>query len=159
MHGFLGTKASMLSDVSLILETVIVVGIMYAWYLGKKHKSLNHHWLMLVMVLVDVGFLIVYMIHHAVDPKVLFPSHDAVYKYVYLPLVIVHSFISSAAFILGLILSINGIRRRNKDAKASVYAFVSGYRPKHARLGVWAAWSYLISAITGIAVYYMLYMM
>ena len=53
MHGFLGTKASLMSDVSLILETVIVAGIMVGWYLGRKHRSLQHHWLLLVTVATD----------------------------------------------------------------------------------------------------------
>lgn len=159
MQGFFGTKASFLSDVSLILETVIVGGIMYGWYLGRKHRSSNHHWLMLVMVIVDVAFLAVYMVHQVIDPKVLFPVHNAFYSYVYLPTVLVHSFISSVAFILGIVLSIKGIRHHVKDTKPGTYVLTKEYRPRHARMGRWTAWSYLISALTGIAVYYMLYIM
>jgi uncharacterized membrane protein YozB (DUF420 family) len=159
MHGFLGTKASLLSDSTLILETIIVAGIMFGWYLGKKHRSLNHHWLMLVMVVTDVAFLILYMVHQAVDPKVLFPVHNAFYRMVYLPTVIVHSFISSAAFILGIWLAVQGIRHHVKGTKQGTYVLKPDYRPRHARMGVWSAWAYLISALSGMGVYYMLYMM
>lgn len=159
MTGFFGTKASLLSDISLVLETFIVAGIMWGWWLGTKHKSFKHHWLMLVTVIVDVAFLVVYMIHQAVDPKVLFPSHDTFYKVVYLPTVLVHSFISSVAFILGIWLAVQGIRHHVKDSRPGVYVLTREYRPRHGRMGVWTAWSYLISALTGIAVYYMLYMM
>ncbi len=159
MPGFLGTKASYLSDVSLILETFIVAGIMFGWYLGWKHRSWKHHWLMLVTVIVDVAFLIIYMFHQAVDPKVLFPVHNTFYRVVYLPTVLVHSFISSVAFILGIWLTVQGIRYHVKDTKPRTYVLAQDYRLRHGRMGVWTAWSYLISALTGIAVYYMLYMM
>lgn len=159
MPGFFGTKASFLSDVSLVLETFIVAGIMYGWYLGRKHKSSNHHWLMLVTVIVDVAFLIIYMFHQAVDPKVLFPVHNAFYSYVYLPTVLVHSFISSVAFIMGIILTVQGIRHHVKNTKPGTYVLTPEYRPKHGKSGVWTAWAYLLSALSGIAVYYMLYMM
>lgn len=158
MSGFFGTKASLLSDISLVLETFIVAGIMWGWWLGAKHKSWKHHWLMLITVVVDVAFLIVYMFHQAVDPKVLFPVHNAFYKFVYLPTVLVHSLISSVAFVLGIVLTIQGIRHHVKS-KPGVYVLTPDYRGRHGRMGVWTAWSYLISALTGIAVYYMLYMM
>jgi uncharacterized membrane protein YozB (DUF420 family) len=158
MTGFFGTKASLLSDISLILETIIVAGIMYAWWLGKKHKSSNHHWIMLVMVVVDFGFLAVYMVHRAIDPAATI-APGPFYQYVYLPTVLVHSFISSIAFVWGLVLSIRGIRHHVKDSKPGTYVMDADYLRKHRRQGVWAAWSYLISALTGIAVYYMLYMM
>lgn len=156
--GFFGTKASFLSDVSLILETIIVAGIMYGWYLGKKHRSGNHHWLMLVMVVVDLAFLAIYMVHRLVDPAATL-APGTFYQYVYMPTVLVHSFISSIAFIMGLVLSVRGIRHHVKSAKAGTYVMDAEHQKKHRRQGVWTAWAYLISALTGIAVYYMLYMM
>ena len=159
MHGFLGTKATLLSDVSLILETFIVVAIIWGWWLGRKHRGWSHHWVMLATVIVDVGFLIVYMLRRLLEPTVLFPTHGVFYAAVYLPVVMVHSIISSVAFVLGIVLAVRGIRNRAATSKPRTYALKTEYRPRHDRLGVWAVWSYLTSGVTGVAVYYMLYMM
>ncbi len=159
MEGFLGTKASFLADLSLILETVIVVLIMIGYFAARKRRTWNHHYLMLVTFLVDIGFLIVYMGRRIVEPRVLFPLHNLFYYAVYLPVVLVHSFISSIALIIGAILVVKGLRRGIKNREKKAYAFDKDYRPRHRRLGIWGIWCYLISGLTGILVYIMLYVM
>jgi putative membrane protein len=159
MDGFVGTRATLLSDVSLVLETLIVVLIVVGYWYGRQHRKWSHHYVMLVTVIVDVGFLVVYMGRRMLEPTVLFPEHTPFYFYVYLPIVMIHSIISSVAFVLGLILTIKGIRRKLQTEKPKTYALQKEYRPKHKRMGLWALWSYLLSGISGIAVYYMLYMM
>ncbi|GAB4278983.1 MAG: hypothetical protein Kow0056_11780 [Coriobacteriia bacterium] len=159
MDGFMGTRATLLSDVSLILETLIVVMIVAGYFQARKHKGWNHHYVMLATVLVDVAFLVVYMGRRLLEPTVLFPEHSTFYYAVYLPVVMIHSIISSVAFVLGLILVWRGIMRKAKTSKPKTYALLAEYRPKHKRLGLIALWSYLVSGLTGIAVYYMLYVM
>lgn len=159
MTGFLGTRATLLSDVSLILETIIVGMIALGWWYGRKHRGWSHHWLMLVTVVVDVGFLAVYMLRRVLEPTVLFPKHDTFFFAVYLPVVMVHSIISSVAFVLGIVLTVKGIRQGTSGKGRRTYGLSKEYAPKHHRMGVWAVWSYLASGLSGIAVYYMLYMM
>jgi uncharacterized membrane protein YozB (DUF420 family) len=158
MHGFLGTKASLLSDVSLLLETVIVIAIVVGWRLGKTHKGWRHHWIMLFTVVVDVGFLIVYMLRRLLEPTVLFPSHGTFYFAVYLPVVMVHSIISSVAFIAGIVLTVQGIRHGIRDSAARKFRLSPDYRPGHVGWGKWTVWFYLLSGVSGIAVYLMLYL-
>ncbi len=158
MDGFLGTKATSLSDVSLILETIIVILILVGYFYGRKHRGWNHHYLMLVTFIVDIGFLIVYMARRVLEPTVLFPEHNIFYFAVYLPIVIVHSIISSVALVIGAILVVKGIKRGIKNKEKKKYSLPKDYRPKHKKLGVWGVWSYLLSGITGIMVYVMLYM-
>ncbi len=154
----MGTRASFLSDVSLILETVIVILIIVGYFYARKHKGWNHHYLMLVTVIVDIGFLVIYMARRAIEPSVLFPEHNIFYFAVYLPVVMVHSIISSVALILGLILLVNGIKNGLKNKERKKYTFSKEYRPRHKKMGLWGLWSYLLSGITGILVYIMLYM-
>jgi uncharacterized membrane protein YozB (DUF420 family) len=114
---------------------------------------------MLTTVLVDVVFLLVYMLRRVFEPKVLFPVHNLFYFAVYLPIVLIHSIISSAALIIGIILVVKGLRRGMKNKERKTFRFEKDYFPRHRRLGIWGVWCYLISGITGILVYIMLYVM
>lgn len=159
MSGFMGTRASFLADLSLFLETLIVILIIVGYFNARKHKSWNHHYIMLTTVLVDVVFLLVYMLRRVFEPKVLFPVHNLFYFAVYLPIVLIHSIISSAALIIGIILVVKGLRRGMKNKERKTFRFEKDYFPRHRRLGIWGVWCYLISGITGILVYIMLYVM
>ncbi|HEY3317922.1 MAG TPA: DUF420 domain-containing protein [Coriobacteriia bacterium] len=158
MHGFLGTKATLLSDVNLVLELVIIAIVLAGWRYGRAHRGWQHHWTMLVTVAVFLAFFLIYMLRRTLEPPVTFPTRDTLYFAVYLPVVIVHSAVSTVAFLLGTFVSVQGLRKGVRNSAKRAYALKAGYRPRHARLGIISTWCYVLSAVSGIAVYLLLYL-
>ncbi len=159
MHGFLGTRGTLLSDISLVLEFAIVAIVLVGLRFGRKHRGWPHHWTMLASTAVFLAFFVLYMVHRSVDPAATFSSHGMLYFALYLPVVIVHSLVSTVAFILGVFVSVQAIRKGARGARERSYALSADYLPRHTRIGVVSAWCYLLSAVTGIAVYYLLYVL
>lgn len=155
--GFLGTSASNFSDVSLLLEVLIVLVFIFGAKYARRALSNQHHSIMLWGFLANAAFVGSYMIYSSLiktgGAKFLGPQ--TVKSFVYLPLVIVHGFGSIIAFVLAGYTVYYGIKhsiikeRRVFGSKEE--------RARHKKLGTATIYSWSAALVSGIAVYLLLY--
>ena len=141
--GLFGTKASLFSDISLILEFLVtaffIAGLRYA---GKVRP--RHCMLMATAFTLDVSFMVSYMIKSLIEGRTEFVGPETIRIYVYLPTVIVHSIISLLVLFMAAYMVFSGFR---------------GWKEKHRRLGMLTFYTWLVSFASGIAVYLLLYVL
>jgi putative membrane protein len=141
--GLFGTKASLFSDISLILEFLVtaffIVGIRYAGKVKRKHCML-----MATAFTLDVSFMVSYMIKSLIEGRTEFVGPETIKLYVYLPTVIIHSIISLLVLFMAAYMVFSGFR---------------GWTERHRKLGMLTFYTWLISFASGIAVYLLLYVL
>lgn len=153
--GFLGTSAGAVSDLSLIFEVVILAIITFAWLKARSSESNLHHKMTIIAVILNVLFVLSYMIKSYVEDPPTFQGPDSMRVGVYLPVVIVHGLVSTIVLVLSLVLIYISIRWGTKEKK---WTFSKEKRPKHKKLGKIMFLMWYVAMITGIIVYILLYM-
>ena len=153
--GFLGTSAGVVSDLSLIFEVVILGIITFAWLKARAKESNLHHKMTILATILNVLFVLSYMIKSYVESPPTFQGPESIRVGVYLPVVIVHGLVSTIVLVLSLVLIYISIKGANKEKK---WKFSKEKKPKHKKMGrlMFLMWS--IAMITGIIVYILLYM-
>jgi putative membrane protein len=154
--GFFGTSATFFSDISLILEAIIlgsfIVGIRYA----RRHLSNQHYKIMTAGFVLNVIFVGSYMIRSLLsEDSVRFSGPEVVKTLVYLPTVIVHGIASLGAFALAGYTVYYGFTH-TVQKKRRVFTD-SGLRTRHRLLGILAVSTWTLSFATGVLVYLLLY--
>lgn len=153
--GFLGTSAGVVSDLSLIFEVVILAIITFAWLKARLKESNLHHKMTIIAVVLNVLFVLSYMIKSFVDDPPTFQGPGSMRVGVYLPVVIVHGLVSTIVLILSLVLVYVSIKWGTKEKK---WKFSKEKKPKHKKFGKFMFLMWYIAMITGIIVYILLYM-
>ncbi len=152
--GFLGTSTGVVSDLSLIFEIIIIAIITFSWLKAKEKDTNMHHRLMIIAVIVNVVFVVSYMVKSLVEGQTSFQGPENVRVGLYLPVVIVHGLISILVLVLSFVLIYLGIKWGIKDQK---WAMNKEKKPKHKKFGKLLFFTWYIALITGIIVYILLY--
>ena len=156
--GFYGTSAGVFSDLSLSFEVVVTILFLSGVWYGRRHLSLLHFKLMTLGFLFDFAFMVSYMVKKTLEGSTRFMGPEDVYATVYLPVVVFHSLISVAVLILAGYMVWFGYRYSNvlKERRA----FESGERYKrHRKLGYATVAAWMLSFMSGVSVYALLYVM
>ncbi|MFQ5974849.1 MAG: DUF420 domain-containing protein [Candidatus Hydrothermarchaeales archaeon] len=156
--GLFGTAASIFSDFSLILEVIILSLFIIGFAYARKHLSNRHYKLMTVGFLINLFFVIFFMIGRktiAGSPE--FAGPASIRKTVYLPVVIVHGITSTLAFILAGYAVYYGYKHTIMKRKR-VFTNRNDHR-MHKKIGYTTLVVWSIAFITGILVYLMLYVL
>jgi len=155
--GFLGTTAGNFSDLSLLLEVLIVLVFIFGARYARRALSNTHHSIMLWGFLANVAFVGSYMIYTSLikTGSAKFMGPQAVKTFVYIPVAVIHGLGSTIAFILAGYTVYYGIKhtiikeRRVFSSKEE--------RVKHKKLGTATIFSWSAALISGIIVYLLLY--
>ncbi len=151
--GFLGTRASNFSDVSLVLEFMVTGAFFLGFYFARKRNISAHYRTMVTAFILDSSFLVSYMIKSLIEGKTEFTGPVFIKNYVYLPVVIFHSAISIVVLALAAYMVYHGFRNTTKSNGRKMVRD----REKHHRLGKLTIITWLLSFGTGVVIYYLLY--
>lgn len=150
-----GTKASLYSDLSLTLEFLVTAMFFTGYYFARKRNFSFHPKFMATAFMLDVAFLVSYMIKSLAEGRTEFAGPVLVYKFVYLPTVVFHSLISIVVLLLAAFMVYNGIK--NFDREKLIMKAENVHR--HRRFGRITLITWVFSFISGIAVYLLLYVL
>ncbi len=153
--GIYGTKASLYSDISLTLEVFVTITFFTGYYFARKRNFNLHPKFMMSAFLLDVAFLVSYMIKSLIEGKTEFTGPASIYKFVYLPTVIFHSLISVVVLALAAFMVINGLRNFDWKAKKMREENIK----KHRKIGKITLFTWILSFLSGVAVYLLLYVL
>jgi uncharacterized membrane protein YozB (DUF420 family) len=121
--GFFGTHATVGADMSQLMATFFTGLFVVGWIQAKKRRADAHHWMMFGGMIAMVAFFISYYLFRqlgvlAFEGKEGFGGSQALYDYVFIPILTVHIIL----VILGLIMA--------------VYMIVLGFRAQQVIDGV-----------------------
>jgi uncharacterized membrane protein YozB (DUF420 family) len=121
--GFFGTHATVGADMSQLMATFFTGLFVVGWIQAKKRRADAHHWMMFGGMIAMVAFFISYYLFRqlgvlAFEGKEGFGGSQALYDYVFIPVLTVHIIL----VILGLIMA--------------VYMIVLGFRAQQVIDGV-----------------------
>jgi putative membrane protein len=133
--------------VNALISTVAVVTILAGVVFARRGAFRNHRAMMLASALLFAAFLVLYLYKVTLEGPATFPGPDAVYRWVYLPLLAVH--ILLAIVCIPLLYYVLLLATTRPIAALADTA--------HARVGRVAAALWLISFVLGNAVYLLLY--
>ncbi len=143
-------------DVILVTEAVLVVVGAFGYLAARRGSGNGHHWLMLAATVVVVVWVLAYMIMSLVAGYIRFDGPQKVFYYAFIPLILVHSLISTVAlFLCGAAVSLGFKASRRADGKRRLEASPQGIQ--HRRVGLLTYWFFAGSAVTAYAAYAMLY--
>ena len=105
--GFLGTHATVGADMSQLMATFFTGLFVIGWIQARRHRADVHHWMMLGGMIAMVAFFMSYYLFRqlgvlAFEGKEGFGGSQALYDYVFIPVLTVHIVL----VILGLIMAI-----------------------------------------------------
>lgn len=150
MVGIFGTRASLFSDVSLVLEIVITLLFTVGYFYEKRRGK--HCIIMGTAVIINVIFVISYMVSRLLREEV--PSPPPQFATLYRSVVIPHGILSVLVLILAISQAFLAYRWRKK--KNDIVA-LGKRRPTHRKLGLTLIILWYISFLSGIIVYIILY--
>lgn len=152
LAGFLGTKASLFSDVGLVLEIVITL-LFTIGYFREKRKG-KHCIIMGTAVTTNIIFVISYMVSRLLREEV--PSPPEQFATLYRGVVIVHGILSVLVLVLAISQAFLAYRWRKKT---NDIVALGKRRPAHRKLGLATLILWYISFVGGITVYAILYVL
>ena len=93
--GFVGTHATMGADVSQLMAALFTGLFIVGWVQAKQHRGTAHHWLMFGGMIAMLAFFTSYYLFRslgvlAFEGKEGFGGSEALYRNVFVPLLIVH---------------------------------------------------------------------
>lgn len=156
MEGFLGTKADFWWDVTVTTETLVMLSLVLGYYYARKHQGLRHQYTMLIGSVLVLGWLLMYFAQQAIAGIIGFGGPDQIRYLIYVPLIIFHSLVSTAAVILAVIQLYNGFKTSQLVQGKRVLV----HKPHiHRRMGVVTLICFLLSVITAYLIYAMLFIL
>jgi uncharacterized membrane protein YozB (DUF420 family) len=150
LTGIFGTRASLLSDVGLILEIVTTVLFTVVYFLEKRKGK--HCIAMGGAVTANTVFVISYMVSRLLREEV--PSPSPQFASIYRIVIIPHGILSTLVLILALSQAFLGYRWRRKEKNNVV---LGKRRATHMKLGLTTLILWYVSFLTGVIVYAILY--
>lgn len=154
--GFLGTRGTFFSD--LLIVTVVLLFPLFTtgYFLARTHRGSAHRLVMLTLYSMVVVYVLIYLVH-VVDDRLILKFRDPsspVYL-VYWVLGVIHSAFAVGALVFGW--QTVGLGRRLAKIGPRGYYLPASDRPIHARRGKIALVCFAATTVTGIGVYYLLF--
>ena len=157
--GFFGTPASSLSDLGLILVQLSAISGTIAFYFMRyKRKPILHMITMFLGVLLLWSFLALYVLNYVLNGVKTFGGPPEVVV-VYYPFLIIHI---AGAMIMGYLTAqqmYTGLKRFDnaQEKEWAKFKFDPAYRQKHRSRGLTGVILWWFSALSGLVVYFLLY--
>ena len=152
--GIFGTRAGYFSDLSLILEFLVTFAFFFGYYFARKRRISMHYRTMLSAFILDVSFMVSYMIKSLIEGRTEFLGPEFVKIYVYLPTVIFHSIISLVVLFLAAYMIYHGFKNTEKINGRKM---IEKEKERHRKIGKITLVTWFLSFLSGLAVYYLLY--
>jgi len=113
--GFLGTHATTGADLSQLMATLFTVLFVVGWVQARQRKADAHHWLMLGGMISMLSFFIAYYLFRqlgvlAVEGKEGFGGSQALYDYVFIPVLTLHIILVIIGLIMAIYMVVLGFR-------------------------------------------------
>jgi len=153
--GIFGTRASYFSDLSLILEFLVTSAFLLGFYFARRKNIRLHYKTMVSAFALDVSFMVSYMIKSLVEGRTEFTGSEFVRLYVYLPTVIFHSIISLVVLLLAAYMIYHGFKNTAKSNGRKMVG--EEEKRRHHKIGKITIVTWMLSFLSGLAVYYLLY--
>jgi putative membrane protein len=159
--GFLGTAAGFVSDLILVIEIVITILVILGYVYARQKKVKMHHRIMLYASILNVIFIVAYMLKSIIEGSTEFSGPDSVYRSIYLPVVITHGLVAVIVIVLLIVTVISGfmtMKNKQNQSQSEDNVGESASRSKlHARSGLIYIPLWILTIVTGIIVYLYLY--
>ncbi len=152
LAGIFGTRASLYSDVGLVLEIVTTLLFTIGYFYEKRRGK--HCIIMGAAVTTNIVFVISYMVSRLLREEV--PSPPAQFAALYRSVVILHGILSVLVLILAISQAFLAYQWRKK--KNDIVA-LGKRRPTHRKLGLTTLILWYISFLSGIIIYAILYVL
>jgi uncharacterized membrane protein YozB (DUF420 family) len=113
--GFFGTYATLGADLSQVMATLFTGLFIIGWVQAKRRQGHAHHWLMLGGMVAMVGFFTSYYLFRqlgvlAFEGKEGFGGSQALYDYVFIPILTVHIILVIIGLVMAVYMIILGFR-------------------------------------------------
>ncbi|MFB6102436.1 MAG: DUF420 domain-containing protein [Haloplanus sp.] len=142
------TVLAAIPHVNAVISTVAVVTILAGVVFARRREFRKHRAMMVVSAGLFAVFLVLYLYKVALEGPAEFPGPDAVYRWVYLPLLAIHILLAIVCIpLLYYVLLLATTRPLSALTETA-----------HARVGRVAASLWLISFVLGNVVYALLYL-
>ena len=133
--------------VNAVISLIAIGAIVYGWRAIRRGRVSRHRVAMLSAGVLFAAFLLLYLYKVVLEGAAPFPGPDAVYRFVYLPLLGVHVTLAVVCVPLLYYVLLVGLTHPVADIPAT----------RHPRVGRIAAPLWLTSFVLGVAVYLLLY--
>ncbi|WP_435193916.1 DUF420 domain-containing protein [Natronomonas sp. EA1] len=138
---------ALIPHVNAVVSTAAIGTIVLGVAAARQGHYERHRVLMLTSLVLFAGFLLLYLYKVALEGPAPFPGPDAVYQFVYLPLLAIHILLAIVCIPLLYYVALLGLTR----PLGAVFDTV------HKRVGRAAASLWLVSFVLGNVVYLLLY--
>ena len=113
--GFFGTHATTGADLSQLMATLFTGLFIMGWFQARKRKADAHHWLMFGGMIAMLSFFIAYYLFRqlgvlAVEGKEGFGGSQALYDYVFIPVLTLHIILVIIGLIMAVYMIVLGFR-------------------------------------------------
>jgi uncharacterized membrane protein YozB (DUF420 family) len=113
--GFFGTYATLGADLSQVMATLFTGLFIIGWIQARRRQGHAHHWLMLGGMVAMVGFFTSYYLFRqlgvlAFEGKEGFGGSQALYDYVFIPILTVHIILVIIGLVMAIYMIILGFR-------------------------------------------------
>lgn len=113
--GFLGTHATIGADLSQLMATLFTGLFIVGWVQARKRRADAHHWLMLGGMIAMLSFFVAYYLFRqlgvlAVEGKEGFGGSQALYDYVFIPILTVHIVLVIIGLVMAVYMMVLGFR-------------------------------------------------
>jgi len=113
--GFVGTHATMGADVSQLMAALFTGLFIVGWIQAKQQRGTAHHWLMFGGMIAMLAFFTSYYLFRslgvlAFEGKEGFGGSEALYRHVFVPLLIVHIMLVMIGLVMAVYMIVLGFR-------------------------------------------------
>ncbi|MFC7199038.1 DUF420 domain-containing protein [Halospeciosus flavus] len=129
------------------LSIVAIVTISLGWHWARTHEIRKHRLAMVTSTVLFATFLGLYLYHIVVAGTTGFPGPEAVYQFVYLPILVVHMLLAMCCIPLVVYALLLGVTHSTDELP----------RTPHPRVGRVAASLWIVSFALGVVVYLLLH--
>lgn len=118
--GFVGTHATMGADVSQLMAALFTGLFIVGWVQAKQHRGSAHHWLMFGGMIAMLAFFTSYYLFRslgvlAFEGKEGFGGSEALYRHVFVPLLIFHITLVMIGLVMAVYMIVLGFRAQAFD--------------------------------------------
>ena len=136
-----GARMAFLPGLNALLNGLSATALLIGFLFIRARKITAHWRSMTAAFIFSTLFLVGYILHHALHGDVLYPVHDAVYRWVYVPLLSSHIILATIA--LPMVLS-------------TFFFSLTKRFPQHRKIARWTFPLWLYVSVTGVITYVML---
>ncbi|HEX4006234.1 MAG TPA: DUF420 domain-containing protein [Acidobacteriaceae bacterium] len=136
-----GLHYTFLPNLNALLNGLAAIALVVGYYFIRNHRIAAHRTAMFTAFVFSSLFLVSYIANHALHGDTLYPAHNAVFYYAYLPILISHIILAIVALPVVLI---------------TFFLSLSGRIPMHRRVARFTFPLWLYVSVTGVVVRVML---